>query len=124
MQENAEVDIELRDGSNPYKVGPRFRVSKGKVLLDGRESVDVPVNQWAHYEIVTHIGGQSNGTWGLSVTLPDGTKKVSNELKFVHADWRSLTWFGFTSPAKSADKTTYFLDDMEINNDNSIDIGK
>ena len=116
MQENAEVDIELRDGASPYKVGPRFRVTKGKLQLDGKEHV-VPVNEWIHYEILTHLGDQSTGTWTLRMTLQNGTKQEFDELKFRHADWRSLRWFGFTSPAKSTDKTTYFLDDMEIGND-------
>ena len=121
MQENAEVDIELRDGSSPYKVGPRFRVSKGRVQVEGGEIEDIPVNAWVRYEIVTHIGDQSTGKWQLNVAWVSQTGAHQtvefSTVPFHHADWRSLRWFGFTSPAKSTDKTTYFLDDMEISNE-------
>jgi hypothetical protein len=117
MQENAEVDIELRDKSSPYKVGPRFRVTKGKVQIEGQEPYTIPVNAWVRYELVTYLGEQSTGNWTLRLTRPDGTRKEFRELKFRHADWRSLNWFGFTSPVKSTDQTTYFLDDMEIVNE-------
>jgi hypothetical protein len=115
MQENAEVDIELRDRSNPYKVGPRFRVTKGKLQLDGAEYT-VSVNEWIRYELVTHVGEQSTESWTLRLILPKGTQEFKG-LKFHHADWRSLNWFGFTSPAKSTERTTYYLDDMEIGNE-------
>ena len=116
MQENAEVDIELRDKSSPYKVGPRFRVTKGKLQLDGKEH-EVPVNEWIRYEILTQVGEQSSNDWTLALTFADGTQQAYTGVQFRHADWRALHWFGFTSPAKSTDKTTYFLDDMEIGNE-------
>jgi len=113
MQENAEVDVELRDRSSPYKVGPRFRVTKGKLQVGGKEHA-VPVNEWIRYEILTQVGEQSTNDWTLALTLADGTKQAIAGLSYQHANWRALHWFGFTSPAKSTDKTTYFLDDMEI----------
>jgi len=118
MQENAEVDIELRDGSSPYKVGPRFRVTKGKLQVDGKE-IAVPVNEWIRYEIKTYVGDESTGKWSLGwkVLSDSHESSATGNLDFHHADWRSLRWFGFTSPAKSTDKTTYFLDDIEVSND-------
>jgi len=117
MQENAEVDIELRDGSNPYKVGPRLRVTKGKLQIDGTEPLTIPVDVWIRYEIVSNLGGQSTGDWTLRLTLPDGTKKEFKQLPFRHTDWRALNWIGFTNLVRSTDKTTYFLDDIEITNE-------
>ena len=120
MQENAEVDMELRDGSSPYKVGPRFRMSKGQLFLDGRAPFapqPIPVNEWVRYEITTHIGDESTGDWTLRLTFSDGTTRVFTQQPFRHADWRALRWFGFTNLTRSTDRTTYFLDDMEISND-------
>jgi len=113
MQENAEVDIELRDASSPYKVGPRFRVTKGKIQVGSRE-ISVPVNEWVRYEILTHVGDQSTGTWSLRWSASSGSNGDFGDLRFQHADWRALTWFGMSNQVRSTDRTTYFLDDVEI----------
>ena len=117
MQENAELDMEMRDNSGPYKVGPRFRITKGRTLVAGLEPIEYPVNEWVRYEILTHIGEQSTGEWTLRLTFADGTKKEFEGLKFHHADWRTFHWFGFSNVVRTTDKTTYFLDDMEIGNE-------
>ncbi|MDR0326885.1 MAG: right-handed parallel beta-helix repeat-containing protein [Planctomycetaceae bacterium] len=117
MQGNADVALELRDKSNPYKVGVRLRMSKGKVSTDGKELCEIPINEWVRYEIRTHIGDASNQTWRLRMMLPDGTERIFNGLPLVHNDWRSLDWFGFSNQAGATDQTTYWLDDMEISND-------
>jgi hypothetical protein len=116
---NTEVDLELRDNATRYKVGPRLRVTKGKILIDGAESITFPVNEWVRYEIITHVGDQSTGDWTLRLTFADGTKKterVFDGLKFRNADWRSLNWLGFSNVVRTSDQTTYFLDDIVIDN--------
>ena len=44
-------------------------------------------------------------------------KKEFKQLKFRHVDWRALNWVGFTNVVRSTDKTTYFLDGIEITNE-------
>jgi hypothetical protein len=51
------------------------------------------------------------------VTFADGTKKEFDRLKFHHADWRALHWLGFSNVVRTTDQTTYFLDDIEISNE-------
>ena len=115
-QANAEFDVELRDKSSSYKVGPRFSVSKGKLLLAGQEPIVFPIDEWVRYEIVTSVGDRSTNDWTLRLTFADGTKKEFAHLKFRNADWKSLNWFGFSNSVRTTDQTTYFLDDMEIIN--------
>jgi hypothetical protein len=95
-------------------------MSKGQLFLDGRAPFapqPIPVNEWVRYEITTHIGDESTGDWTLRLTFSDGTTRVFTQQPFRHADWRALRWFGFTNLTRSTDRTTYFLDDMEISND-------
>ena len=114
MQANGEVDCEFRDRSSPYKVGPRFRATKGKLLIEGVEPIAYPVDEWVRYEIVTSVGDASTGDWTLTLTFADGTKKEFKNLKFKSADWRAFHWFGMSNCVKTTDQTTYFLDDIEI----------
>ncbi|MCL2744071.1 MAG: hypothetical protein FWE67_09480, partial [Planctomycetaceae bacterium] len=118
MQENSEVDCELRDKSSPYKVGPRFRASKGKLQLEGGQPpIPYPVNEWVRYEITAGIGDKSTGDWNLCLTFADGTKKEFKNLKFRHADWKSLYWFGFSNCVRTTEQTVYYLDDIVIANE-------
>jgi len=124
MEENAIVEMEMRDRSSPYRVGPRFRIERGRLVVQGGEFERLPVNEWIHFEIITHVGEQSTGTWNLRIIsdglnldgLPLSEKEIVG-LPFRHADWRALTWFGFSNQVRSTDRTTYFLDDIEIVNE-------
>ena len=113
-QRNAGIDIELRDKSSSYKVGPRLHVTKGKILLEGVEPITYPVDEWVRCEIITSVGDQSTGEWTLRLTFADGTKKKFEHLKFKNADWRALHWFGMSNVVRTTDQTTYYLDDIEI----------
>jgi hypothetical protein len=88
--------------------------------VEGGTIADVPVNQWVRYEILTHVGDQSEGTWQLIVSWEgEGSSKTVRltDVPFHHADWRELRWFGMSNVTRSTDRTTYFLDDVEIVNE-------
>jgi len=91
-------------------------VSKGWIHFAGAEPIAYPVEEWVRYEIVTHVGDSLTGDWTLCLTFADGTQKEIAGLKFHNADWKSLHWFGFTNCVRTTDRTTYWLDDMEIAN--------
>lgn len=116
VQKNAELYVELRDRSIPYRVGPRFRIAKETFAIDGMEPIALPKDAWVRFEIETTVGDSSTGTWTLILTFPDGGKKVFDDVKFKHSDWKSLDWFGLCGTSKTTENASFFLDDIEIGN--------
>ncbi len=104
---------EWRDSSAPYKTGPALWIQGGKLTAAGKQ-LTLPNNQWVHIEIKAGLGTQSTGTWELSVTVAGQAPQKFTGLKNINSDWKSLTWLGFVSNAKT--KTVYYLDNLELKN--------
>ena len=107
--------FEWRDDAGPYRVGPSVWVRDGKVLVDGRELLDLPTDEWAHFDVVAGLGDQSTGTWDLTVTPAGEQPRRFEGLRNGHQDWKTLTWLGFSSVA--TDRAVYYLDNLELTND-------
>jgi hypothetical protein len=116
VQKNSDAHIEWRDNSNPYKIGLSIRVNNGKLHVKGIEPLEFPTDQWVHFELISNVGEQSTGLWSLALTFADGRKQEFKNLKPVHADWKTLQWFGFCNLSKTADHSSFFLDDLKIVN--------
>jgi hypothetical protein len=114
IEEGVVMFHEWRDSSNPYKVGPSFWVQNGQLLVGGKPVVDLPVGQWVHFEIVAGLGSKASGTWDMTVTLPEGRRIALERLSTGSPDWKSLTWFGFSSTA--TDARVFFLDNIKLKN--------
>lgn len=106
---------EWRDSADPYRVGPSLWVAEGKLRVSDRELVVLPVGEWVRFEVVAGLGGRSTGTWDLTVTLPGEAPKSFKGLGNVSADWRTLTWLGFSSTA--TESTVFYLDDLRLTNE-------
>ena len=78
------------------------------------QSIELPIDQWIHVEISAKLGA---GTWNLSLTLPDGTKKTFENIPNISGDVASLDWYGFCNLATTADQTSFFLDNLTLSNE-------
>jgi hypothetical protein len=84
----------------------------GKLKLDSGATLDLPENQWVHFEI-TGVAGEANaGKWSLAVTLPGQAPREFRDLPYAGHGFRKLTWVGFSSNATV--KTSFFLDDFKL----------
>ena len=108
---------EWRDwpGGKPYRAGPSFAVRDGKLRAGGRELVTLPVGRWVRFDIATGMGAKSTGTWRLSVTVPGREPKRFDRLPNGSAEFKALTWLGFSSTAVG--KTAFYLDNLELSNE-------
>ncbi len=97
----------------PYKVGPSFSVSGGKVHVAGKPDIDLPVGQWVRFEIEAGLGAKA-GKWSLSVTLP-GQATVRYADMATDPAFKAVDWFGFSSSAR--EKTVFYLDDLKVQNE-------
>jgi hypothetical protein len=117
VQKNSDAHIEWRDKSNPYKIGPSLRVNNGKLSFKGVEPMEFPTDQWVCFEIISTVGEQSTGSWSLTLIFADGRKQEFKDLPSVHADWKTLDWLGFCNLCKTGEDSSFFLDDLKIENE-------
>ncbi len=113
FQKNADVHIEARDKSVPYKTTTSIRIKNGVMSLKGQPAIELPIDQWVHVEISAKLGAE---TWRLALTLPDGTTKSFEKIPNNHDGGTSLDWFGFCNLATTADQTSFFLDNLTLEN--------
>ncbi len=96
----------------PYRVGPTFWVRNGKLLLGGKEVMELPVGQWLHVEIVAKVGKDADGKWDLAITLPGAAAKRFDGLATGSPDFANLTWIGWSSMATK--KTVFYVDNVKL----------
>ena len=114
VEPGVEFYHEWRDGESPYHAGPSLWISGGKLSASGKPLLTVPVSQWVRLEIIAGLGGQSTGTYTLTVTLPGQPPQQFPGLP-CHPKWKRLDWVGFVSNADA--KTVYYLDNLSLAND-------
>ncbi len=105
---------EWRDNAAPYRTGPSLLIQEGKLLVNGKELLPLPAEQWIHFDVSSALGDQGDGTWDLTVTLPRMPARHFSQLKCGSPDWRTLNWLGFVSLADAT--TVYYLDDLQLSN--------
>ncbi|MCL2743052.1 MAG: right-handed parallel beta-helix repeat-containing protein, partial [Planctomycetaceae bacterium] len=116
VQKNSGTHIEWRNADNPYKIGPSIRVNGGKFLVKGIEPFAFPLDEWVKFETSAELGENSKGLWNLKLTFADGTKKEFKNLPPVHEGWKTLEWFGFCNLCQSDENSSFFIDDLVIEN--------
>ena len=97
----------------PYRVGPSVHITNGKLEAAGK-TMDLPTDEWIHFEITFKVGADADGTWSLAVTLPGQAPRRFDGLNTGSAEFKNLTWFGFSSSAK--ERTVFYLDNLKIKN--------
>ena len=109
------IGYEWRDWSiNPYRTGPAFWIQDGKLRLRGATVMDMPVDEWVHFDVSAPLGEKNNGTWDMTVTLPEKPPALYKGLKHNSEKFDKLTWLGFTSNATT--KTVFYIDNLKITN--------
>lgn len=98
----------------PYRVGPSFWVRGGKLLLGGREVMDLPADVWLHCELAAKVGRDADGKWELALTRPGAAPRRFDGLATGSPDFANLTWVGWSSMATK--KTVFHLDNVKIEN--------
>ena len=112
MEPGAILWHEWRDWrKEPYRVGPTFRIDGGSLQARGAEPIAIPTSQWVVVEVWAQIGRAKGATWGLKVTMPDGTVRQHDGLP-ADEEFEVLSWIGFVSDANEA--SVIYLDDIEI----------
>ncbi len=114
IEEKSVWFIEWRDDHRPYRSGPRLSVAGKKLHVKGAKPIDLPVGQWIQIEMSAGLGADSNGTWTLTVTLPDKPPIRLEKLDFHSPDFKELRWLGICSTANH--ETVFYLDNIELTN--------
>ena len=103
---------EWRDQASPYHAGPTFTLKDGKLVGPTGPLMDIPSNQWVHYEVTATIGAAATGTWTLKVTPTGGATKAFTDLPFRSKELRTVNWIGFISNAN--EPSAFFLDQLTL----------
>jgi hypothetical protein len=115
LEAGAVAQVEWRDKNSPYRVGPTIWIDKGKARFGKNEAeMDLPNDQWIHFEIVCGMGAKSTGTWDLTVTVPGQPPKVFRNLKHGSPDFKALEWLGIC--AQGREKAVFYLDNVDLSN--------
>ena len=130
VEADTQMYHEWRGPGHPYRVGPSFSIGDGKLRARaaqrsaasqssaaGKDLMSFPADEWVHVELSAGVGGDSAGTWNLTVTRRGGpgrkpTKERFEKLPNVHKDWKRLDWMGFSSTADA--KTAFYLDNLAL----------
>lgn len=114
LEPGADMYHEWRDWRQPpYKVGPTLAVRGGVLSAAGSALMEVPEGQWVRFEVRAALGDRARA-WDLAVTLPGQETRRFAGLPNGSADFRALTWLGFSSMA--TDRTVLYLDDLALSN--------
>ena len=77
----------------------------------GQDLTSIPQGEWALIEIVCAVGEDADGTWSLTVRLPDDDVRTWGDLP-CDAQFTHLNWFGFV--AEGTDAGVFYLDDIRL----------
>jgi len=112
LGKGAQVWVEWRDASSPYRVGPSLGIhADGRLTARDRELLTLPVDEWIHFDIVCGLGKQATGTWQLTVTIAGKPPQRFDNLP-CDPTCRELQWLGFVSNA--TDRAVFYLDNVKL----------
>jgi hypothetical protein len=77
--------------------------------------MQLPIGEWARFEVTAGLGNRSTGTWDLAITLPGEPPQRFADLPNGSPDWKTLTWLGWSSTG--AERAVWYLDNMKLTND-------
>jgi hypothetical protein len=110
-----DIRHEWRDNSRPYVVGPQLQITDSEVRAGNRLITRIPTDTWILFEIHCTLGSEAEGTYDITVHVPEHEPVTVNRLKCLGGNrFRTLNWLGFICAA-DADATAY-LDDIHLEN--------
>ncbi len=115
-QAGADWFFEMRAGNGgEFAAGPYVRWQNGRLVagVDGKtELATIPASEWIRLEIRATTGSEGKaGSWSLTLTRQDGTKKASDLLP-AKPGWTSASYLLFS--ALSPKKTAFFIDNVKM----------
>jgi len=106
---------EWRDWRYPtFGGGPSFSILIDELRVGGQMLLQLPLDEWVHFEIIGDLGENNSDTWELKITLPGQAPRAFTNLSYSSGNFEELTWLGFISNA--TDSTVFYLDNLEITN--------
>ena len=112
---DVKINHEWRDWRHsPYGVGPSLRIDGRQLKVAGKTLLELPVDQWVHFEITAGLDDDNRDTWDMAVTMPGRTMREFKGLKAGNSKFSRLTWVGFSSNATK--KTVFYLDNLKLTN--------
>lgn len=120
-RKGADGFFEIRGKNGDFGNGPYLRWQGGKLVagVDGRtELANIPPNEWFRIDLTAVTGSaatpstpEKTGSWRLTLTRQDGTKKDFTGLP-VKPGWTSASYLLFS--ALGTTKTAFFLDNVVL----------
>ncbi|MGL4595739.1 MAG: right-handed parallel beta-helix repeat-containing protein [Thermoguttaceae bacterium] len=112
LTKGAICQYEWRDyDGQKYTTGPVVIFREDGVFVAGKKLIDIPLDQWVHFEITNNPRIESESTWDFSATISGEKTQTFTDLKYGEK-FRKLNWIGFISTADAA--TTYYLDNFIV----------
>lgn len=112
VQPGIAMYYEWRDAHDPYRTGPSVWFNgDGVVTVNGKQLAAIPVGAWSEVEVSCMLGQAADGTWAMTLTLPDGAKQHWDGLT-CNPGFKHLDWLGFV--ANSDASATAEIDDVRI----------
>ena len=110
----AACSVELRSGTESYRVGPSISVTKqGDIIASGKQIGKMTPGKWTRFQISFGLGADGDGFYNL--TIKDSSGEKVQKLPFVHKDFREVLHFVIFSPDKVDGK--YYLDAISVRTD-------
>jgi parallel beta-helix repeat protein len=104
---------EWRDAARPYHTGPALLVeANGDVKCGKQKLTTLPLDQWAHVEVLCGLGRQAHGTFDAVITLRGSAPQRFEKLPCASKDFNRLDWLGFTANGNKA--ATLYLDNVRV----------
>lgn len=78
------------------RTGPAMTIDTygGRVLVGGKQILQIPENEWITFEMLASIGAYNSGEWTLRVTVPGQETTTVSNLSFPDEfnEWQSLAF--------------------------------
>lgn len=81
FEPGTQFSAEWRNAPAKYQVGPKFNIdAAGRLIVPDQPPLQLPPSQWVRIETECVMGGGNNGTYKLTVTLPNAAPQVFPDL--------------------------------------------
>jgi len=112
LESGAVFRSDLRNPGSIIGVGPSLVFKEGKLNVGDKELMEVPQSEWFHVEVEVGLGDQADGTFDLSVTLPDQEPRRFTDLPCDNPKFADVHRCFFSGYA--TEKAVFFLDNILI----------
>ncbi len=120
---SCEFDVRVETGSvfwhewrdwtpSTYIQGPSVRIIQGKLVVDSKPLMDVPLGTWTHIKLSCGLGTKATGTFDLAVTVSGQSEKVFKGLKCIDGKFKRLNYMNFVADANQ--DAVFYLDNVKL----------